>query len=79
MEGFLLRRSLILQFLVSTCSFFIPGSFERPVTDLSLVSLGKSSSAALERLFQQTEALINEISEDGGAGALVNVRADYLV
>ncbi|KAL1958827.1 hypothetical protein VTO42DRAFT_3664 [Malbranchea cinnamomea] len=44
-----------------------------------LVSLGKSSSAALERLFQQTEVLINEISEDGGAGALVNVRADYLV
>ncbi|EER25754.1 SPRY domain containing protein [Coccidioides posadasii C735 delta SOWgp] len=43
-----------------------------------LVSLGKSSSAALERLYQQTEALINEISEDGGVGAFINVRNDYL-
>ena len=47
--------------------------------NLSLVSLGKSSSAAVERLFQQTEVLINEISEEGGAGALVNVRSDFLV
>ncbi|KAJ5929753.1 SPla/RYanodine receptor SPRY [Penicillium verhagenii] len=39
-----------------------------------LVSLGKSSSAALERLYQQTEALVDEISEDGGAGAFINVR-----
>ncbi|KAJ5632162.1 SPla/RYanodine receptor SPRY [Penicillium lividum] len=39
-----------------------------------LVSLGKSSSAALERLYQQTEVLVNEISEDGGAGAFINVR-----
>ncbi|KAJ6018146.1 hypothetical protein N7451_001525 [Penicillium sp. IBT 35674x] len=42
-----------------------------------LVSLGKSSSAALERLYQQTEVLVNEISEDGGAGAFINVR-DYI-
>ncbi|KAF9886410.1 hypothetical protein FE257_011442 [Aspergillus nanangensis] len=44
-----------------------------------LVSLGKSSSAALERLYQQTEVLVNEISEEGGAGAFVNVRNDFLL
>ncbi|KAL2864906.1 uncharacterized protein BJX67DRAFT_373546 [Aspergillus lucknowensis] len=38
-----------------------------------LVSLGKSSAAALERLYQQTEVLVNEISEEGGAGAFINV------
>ncbi|KAL5117285.1 hypothetical protein ACEQ8H_004844 [Pleosporales sp. CAS-2024a] len=43
-----------------------------------LVSLGKSSSAALERLVQQTEALVNELAEDGGSGAFVNVQRDYL-
>ncbi|OOF91022.1 hypothetical protein ASPCADRAFT_400441 [Aspergillus carbonarius ITEM 5010] len=39
-----------------------------------LVSLGKSSSAALERLYQQTEVLVSEISEEGGAGAFINSR-----
>ncbi|KAI8933594.1 hypothetical protein NX059_009324 [Plenodomus lindquistii] len=34
-----------------------------------LVSLGKSSSAALELLLQQTEALLTSLSEDGGPGA----------
>ncbi|KAK2828966.1 hypothetical protein FQN49_007228 [Arthroderma sp. PD_2] len=43
-----------------------------------LVSLGKSSSATLERLYQQTEALISELSEEGGAGAFINVVDDYL-
>jgi hypothetical protein len=43
-----------------------------------LVSLGKSSSAALERLVQQTEALVNELAEDGGPGAFINVRKDFL-
>ncbi|KAI9880793.1 MAG: hypothetical protein M1830_000229 [Pleopsidium flavum] len=43
-----------------------------------LVSLGKSSSAAIERLYQQTETLIHDISEDGGAGAFINVRSDFL-
>ncbi|KAF2180409.1 Ran-binding protein-like protein [Zopfia rhizophila CBS 207.26] len=43
-----------------------------------LVSLGKSSSAALERLCQQTEALINVLGEDGGPGAFINVRRDFL-
>ena len=45
--------------------------------NLLLVSLGKSSSAALERLVQQTEVLLNELSADGGAGAFVNV-SSYL-
>jgi hypothetical protein len=44
-----------------------------------LVSLGKSSAAALERLYQQTEVLVNEISEDGGAGAFINVRDDIFL
>ncbi|PVI08390.1 Ran-binding protein-like protein [Periconia macrospinosa] len=43
-----------------------------------LVSLGKSSSAVLERLVQQTEALVNELAEDGGSGAFINVRRDFL-
>lgn len=42
------------------------------------VSLGKSSAAALEKLYQQTEVLINEISEDGGPGAFINIRDDVL-
>ncbi|RAL08647.1 putative Ran-binding protein (RanBP10) [Aspergillus homomorphus CBS 101889] len=44
-----------------------------------LVSLGKSSLAALERLYQQTEVLVNEVGEDGGAGAFINVRQDFLL
>ncbi|KAJ4375498.1 hypothetical protein N0V86_007030 [Didymella sp. IMI 355093] len=43
-----------------------------------LVSLGKSSSAAIERLVQQTEALVGELAEDGGPGAFINVRKDFL-
>ncbi|KAF2494087.1 Ran-binding protein-like protein [Lophium mytilinum] len=43
-----------------------------------LVSLGKSSSAALERLCQQTEVLVADLAEDGGAGAFINVRSDFL-
>ncbi|KAJ4292621.1 hypothetical protein N0V90_009284 [Kalmusia sp. IMI 367209] len=43
-----------------------------------LVSLGKSSSAALERLVQQTEALVTELADDGGPGAFINVRRDFL-
>lgn len=49
-------------------------------TDMEyIVSLGKSSSAALERVYQQAEALVNEIGEDGGAGAFINVRNDFLL
>ncbi|KAF8254070.1 SPRY-domain-containing protein [Wilcoxina mikolae CBS 423.85] len=43
-----------------------------------LVSLGKSSAAALERLVKQTTVLIQDISEDGGPGAFVNLRNDFL-
>ncbi|KAI5807630.1 hypothetical protein DFH27DRAFT_328115 [Peziza echinospora] len=43
-----------------------------------LVSLGKSSVAPLERLVQQATALIQELSEDGGTGAFVNVNSDFL-
>ncbi|KAL8797024.1 MAG: hypothetical protein Q9195_000795 [Heterodermia aff. obscurata] len=43
-----------------------------------VVSLGKSSSAAVERLIQQTEVLVEEISDEGGAGAFINVRNDFL-
>ncbi|KAA6416144.1 MAG: hypothetical protein FRX48_00863 [Lasallia pustulata] len=43
-----------------------------------LVSLGKSSSAAIERLYQQAEVLVGDISDDGGAGAFINVRNDFL-
>ncbi|KAL8777724.1 MAG: hypothetical protein Q9213_007739 [Squamulea squamosa] len=43
-----------------------------------LVSQGKSSSAAIEILYQQTEVLVEYIAEEGGAGALINVRNDFL-
>jgi hypothetical protein len=42
------------------------------------VSLGRSSSAALERLYQQSEALIDEIAQDGGPGAFVNLQGNFL-
>ncbi|KAL7276432.1 hypothetical protein RUND412_000571 [Rhizina undulata] len=43
-----------------------------------LVSLGKSSVAALERLVKQSTVLIQELSEEGGPGAFVNLRNDFL-
>lgn len=48
-------------------------------TEPIIVSLGKPSSTALERLYQQTEVLVNKISEDGGAGAFINVRKDFFL
>ena len=42
--------------------------------DVSPVSLGKSSSTALERLYKETSVLIDLISDEGGAGSFVNVR-----
>jgi hypothetical protein len=45
---------------------------------LTTVSLGKPSSAAIERLVQQTEALVTELADDGGPGAFINVRRDFL-
>jgi len=38
-----------------------------------LLSLGKSSSAALERLYQQTYVLLEDLREGGGHGSLVNI------
>ena len=43
-----------------------------------LVSLGKSSAAALERVYKQSEALIGELGGNGGAGAFINIRQDVL-
>jgi len=43
-----------------------------------LVSLGKSSVAALERLIKQSSVILLDISENGGPGAFVNLRNDYL-
>ncbi|EED12645.1 Ran-binding protein (RanBP10), putative [Talaromyces stipitatus ATCC 10500] len=44
-----------------------------------LISLGKSSTAALETLYSQTEVLLNELSEEGGTGAFINLRTDLLM
>ncbi|THV54202.1 hypothetical protein BGAL_0032g00300 [Botrytis galanthina] len=38
-----------------------------------LLSLGKSSSAALERVYQQTTVLLEDLRESGGTGAFVNI------
>jgi hypothetical protein len=57
---------------------YCPSEILRARTNSFAVSLGKSSSAALERLVQQTEALVAELAEDGGPGAFVNVRRDFL-
>ncbi|KAI9825022.1 MAG: hypothetical protein M1826_007100 [Phylliscum demangeonii] len=43
-----------------------------------LVSLGLASTSALERLCRQTEVLIADLTDDGGPGAFINVRRDYL-
>jgi len=56
---------------------FLFSSGRRQLTSLT-VSLGRSSSAALERLYQQTEALVDEISQDGGPGAFVNLQSNFL-
>ena len=41
--------------------------------DGTAVSLGKSSSTALEGLYRQTVALVDLMSEDGGPGSFINV------
>ncbi|RFU34198.1 hypothetical protein B7463_g2112, partial [Scytalidium lignicola] len=42
-----------------------------------LQSLGKSSTAALEQLYQQTSVLLEDLRESGGPGAFVNID-DYV-
>lgn len=43
-----------------------------------LVSLGKSSASALENVYRQTVVLVNDLAEDGGPGALINVGNDFM-
>lgn len=38
-----------------------------------VVSLGKSSRAALEKLYAQTSVLLEDLRQDGGEGAFVSV------
>jgi Ran-binding protein 9/10 len=46
---------------------------------MSTVSLGKPSSAALEKVCAQTETLLDETAKKtGGAAAFINVRQDFL-
>lgn len=40
-----------------------------------VVSLGQSSSSAIERLFSQTDVLLDILGKDGGAGALIDLRS----
>ncbi|KAI5198805.1 SPRY-domain-containing protein [Aureobasidium subglaciale] len=51
---------------------------ESIVGGLMEVSLGKPSSAALEKVVAQAEVLVDILSTDGGPGAFVNVRKDCL-
>ena len=44
----------------------------------NIVSLGKSSAAALENVYQQTVVLVSDLAEDGGPGALIHVGNDYM-
>lgn len=41
-----------------------------------LVSLGRSPAAALEKVYKQTEALIDVVGHDGGPAAFVNLEKD---
>lgn len=51
----------------------------RSDTNVCTVSLGKPSSAALEKLSAQTEALLDEVAgKTGGAAAFVSVQQDIL-
>lgn len=38
------------------------------------MSLGKSSRAALEKLYAQTTVLLEDLRQDGGDGAFVSIR-----
>jgi Ran-binding protein 9/10 len=43
-----------------------------------IVSLGKSSSAALERLIKVTDVLLLGLAEDGHDAAFVNLNSDFM-
>ena len=63
------------RFLVS-----FPRCYPHPenFSNTSTVSLGKSASAALERMIQQTEVMLQELGDTGGSGAFVHLRTDFL-
>ncbi|KAF2169311.1 hypothetical protein M409DRAFT_20537 [Zasmidium cellare ATCC 36951] len=55
------------------------GEIAEEVNGAVLVSLGKPSSAALEKVCAQTETLLDETAnKTGGAAAFINVRQDFL-
>lgn len=57
---------------------FMLSSFEKHFSLTgTTVSLGKSPASALERAVQQTVVLLNELGEDGGPGAFINI-SDFL-
>jgi Ran-binding protein 9/10 len=43
----------------------------------NIVSLGRSPAAALEKLYRQTEALVDELSKEGGPAAFVNLQTTF--
>jgi hypothetical protein len=44
-----------------------------PDSNKAVGSLGKSSSAALEQLYQQTTVFLEDLRQDGGPGSFVNI------
>jgi hypothetical protein len=43
---------------------------------LHSVSLGRSPAAALEKVYKQTEVLLDALTREGGPAALVNLQVD---
>lgn len=67
-------RSVIAEKLnAAILGIYYSPDFIEYVIDSSLVSLGKSSRSALERLIQQTTVLIDELSDAGGPGSYINL------
>ncbi|KAK4444834.1 hypothetical protein QBC34DRAFT_474055 [Podospora aff. communis PSN243] len=61
-----LNSAILSEFTISGSSNFV---------DRYLVSLGKSSRAALENLYAQTTVLLEDLRQDGGDGAFVTVQS----
>jgi Ran-binding protein 9/10 len=51
---------------------------DRELANISIVALGKSASAALERMVQQTEVMLQELGDTGGSGSFIHLRTDFL-
>jgi hypothetical protein len=45
---------------------------------MRLVFQDKASTSAVERVVQQTEALLRLLGDDGGPGAFVTLRRDFI-